>query len=88
MNESSKIRIHRLGRLAAAGLFLAMWAALPDEPAMAAGVQETQDMLNFCGEHKITANIERTSLPKINDALARLRRNDVKYRFVIDMQLR
>jgi uncharacterized zinc-type alcohol dehydrogenase-like protein len=52
------------------------------------GVKETQDMLNFCGEHKISANIERTTLPQINEALARLRRNDVKYRFVIDMQPR
>jgi uncharacterized zinc-type alcohol dehydrogenase-like protein len=51
------------------------------------GVKETQDMLNFCGKHNITADIERISLPQINEGFARLRRNDVKYRFVVDMPL-
>ena len=52
------------------------------------GVQETQDMLNFCGQHNITADIERITLPQVNEAFARLARNDVKYRFVIDMQVK
>jgi len=49
------------------------------------GMRETQEMLNFCGEHGITADIELISIQKINDAYERLLKSDVKYRFVIDM---
>ena len=49
------------------------------------GIQETQEMLDFCGEHNITADIELVPIQKINEAYERLVKNDVKYRFVIDM---
>ena len=49
------------------------------------GIRETQEMLNFCGEHNITCDIELISIQKINEAYERLISNDVKYRFVIDM---
>jgi len=49
------------------------------------GIKETQEMLDFCGEHNITADIELISIQKINEAYDRLVKNDVKYRFVIDM---
>jgi len=42
-------------------------------------------MLDFCGEHNITADIELVPIQKINEAYERLVKNDVKYRFVIDM---
>jgi len=42
-------------------------------------------MLDFCGEHNITADIELIPIQKINEAYDRLVKNDVKYRFVIDM---
>ena len=42
-------------------------------------------MLDFCGEHNITCDIERIPIQKINEAYERLLKNDVKYRFVIDM---
>jgi uncharacterized zinc-type alcohol dehydrogenase-like protein len=42
-------------------------------------------MLDFCGEHNITCDIELIPIQKINEAYERLVRNDVKYRFVIDM---
>ena len=42
-------------------------------------------MLDFCADHGITADIERIQMPQINQAYERLLRNDVKYRFVIDM---
>ena len=48
------------------------------------GIRETQEMLDFCGEHGITADIEKISIQRINDAYARLLKSDVKYRFVID----
>ena len=49
------------------------------------GIKETQEMLNFCGKHNITADIELISIDKINEAYERVVKDDVKYRFVIDM---
>ena len=49
------------------------------------GIKETQEMLDFCGEHNITSDIELIPIQKINTAYDRLVKNDVKYRFVIDM---
>jgi len=49
------------------------------------GIPETQEMLDFCGKHGITADIELIPIQKINEAYERMLRSDVKYRFVIDM---
>jgi uncharacterized zinc-type alcohol dehydrogenase-like protein len=49
------------------------------------GIRETQEMLDFCAEHNITAEIEKIPIQQINQAYDRLVKNDVKYRFVIDM---
>lgn len=49
------------------------------------GIQETQEMLDFCAEHNIVADIELIAMHTINAAYERMLRNDVKYRFVIDM---
>lgn len=49
------------------------------------GITETQEMLDFCGKHNITCDIELTPIQKINEAWDRLLKQDVKYRFVIDM---
>jgi len=49
------------------------------------GIRETQEMLDFCGEHNVTAEIEMIGMQQINQAYDRLLKNDVKYRFVIDM---
>lgn len=49
------------------------------------GIRETQEMLNFCGEHNITADVELISPQQINDAFERVLNSDVRYRFVIDM---
>ena len=49
------------------------------------GIAETQEMLDFCGEHGITADVEVIPIQKVNEAYERLERSDVKYRFVIDM---
>jgi uncharacterized zinc-type alcohol dehydrogenase-like protein len=49
------------------------------------GIKETQEMLDFCGQHNITSDIELTPIQKVNEAYERLVKNDVKYRFVIDM---
>jgi alcohol dehydrogenase (NADP+) len=49
------------------------------------GIPETQEMLNFCGAHNITADVEVIPIQKINEAYERLLRSDVKYRFSIDM---
>jgi uncharacterized zinc-type alcohol dehydrogenase-like protein len=49
------------------------------------GIRETQEMLDFCAEKGISADIELIPIQKINEAYERLLKNDVKYRFVIDM---
>jgi alcohol dehydrogenase (NADP+) len=49
------------------------------------GIAETQEMLDFCGKHGITADVEVIPMGKVNEAYARLLRSDVKYRFSIDM---
>lgn len=49
------------------------------------GIRETQEMLDFCAQHKIAADIELIPASKLNEAYERLLRSDVKYRFVIDM---
>lgn len=49
------------------------------------GLKETQEMLDFCGEHNITAEIEKITMDGINDAYERMLKGDVKYRFVICM---
>ena len=49
------------------------------------GLPETQEMLDFCGAHGITASIELIPMQEINTAYERMLRSDVKYRFVIDL---
>jgi uncharacterized zinc-type alcohol dehydrogenase-like protein len=49
------------------------------------GIAETQEMLDFCGDHNITSDVEVIPIQKINEAYERLARADVKYRFSIDM---
>jgi uncharacterized zinc-type alcohol dehydrogenase-like protein len=49
------------------------------------GIRETQEMLDFCGTHNVTADVEVISVDEINQAYDRLVKNDVKYRFVIDL---
>jgi len=50
------------------------------------GLRETQEMLDFCGTHGITARTELIPMQEINTAWDRMLAGDVKYRFVIDMQ--
>jgi len=49
------------------------------------GLKETQEMLDFCGKHHITSDIELIPIQQVNEAYDRLVKGDVKYRFVIDM---
>ena len=49
------------------------------------GIAETQEMLDFCAKHNITADIELIKIQQINEAFDRLEKGDVHYRFVIDM---
>ena len=49
------------------------------------GIAETQEMLEFCGKHNITADVEVIPIQKVNEAYDRLLKSDVKYRFSIDM---
>lgn len=49
------------------------------------GIKETQELLDFCAEHNVLANIELIPIDKVNEAFERMLKSDVKYRFVIDM---
>jgi uncharacterized zinc-type alcohol dehydrogenase-like protein len=49
------------------------------------GIRETQEMLDFCAEKGITADVEKIKIQQVNEAFERLLKSDVKYRFVIDM---
>jgi alcohol dehydrogenase (NADP+) len=49
------------------------------------GIPETQEMLDFCGQHNIAADVEVVPIQKVNEAYERLLKSDVKYRFSIDM---
>ncbi len=49
------------------------------------GIKETQEMLDFCGQHNITADVEVIGPDKINEAYDRMLKSDIKYRFTIDM---
>jgi len=53
--------------------------------SMIGSMKETQEMLDFCAEKNIVADIELIPIQEINEAYERMVKNDVKYRFVIDM---
>jgi len=53
--------------------------------SMIGGMPETQEMLDYCGEHNITSDVEVIRIDQVNEAFERLLKQDVKYRFVIDM---
>jgi uncharacterized zinc-type alcohol dehydrogenase-like protein len=50
------------------------------------GIAETQELLDFCGKHNITSDVEVVNIQDINNAYERMLKSDVKYRFVIDMK--
>jgi uncharacterized zinc-type alcohol dehydrogenase-like protein len=52
---------------------------------MIGGMPETQQMLDYCGQHNIVSDVEVIPIQKINEAYERMLKQDVKYRFVIDM---
>lgn len=53
--------------------------------SMIGGMPETQEMLDYCGKHNITADVEVIPIQQVNEAFERMLKQDVKYRFVIDM---
>ena len=49
------------------------------------GMAETQEMIDFCAKHNIVSDIEMINIQDVNDAYERMLKNDVKYRFVINI---
>src|SRR5205814_9508851 len=49
------------------------------------GIEETQEMLDFCAKHNIVSDVEVIPIQKVNEAYERVLKSDVRYRFVIDM---
>ncbi len=87
--------LKRKGRLTQVGLpsedlsvsvFPLVFKQLQFTGSLIGGIRETQEMLDFCGKHNITSDIELIKMSEINDAFARLEKSDVKYRFVIDVK--
>jgi uncharacterized zinc-type alcohol dehydrogenase-like protein len=70
--------------LAVAGFGL-LFARRSLSGSLIGGIPETQEMLDFCGQHNITADVEVIPIQKVNEAYDRLLKSDVKYRFSIDM---
>jgi uncharacterized zinc-type alcohol dehydrogenase-like protein len=54
--------------------------------SLVGGIKETQDMLDFCAEHGVLAETETIPVQEIETAFARMVKNDIKYRFVVDMK--
>ena len=74
--------IEPLGELNAAAIVFARKALAG---SLIGGIQETQEMLDFCGQHNIVADVEIIRMDEINEAFVRMQKRDVKYRFVIGM---
>jgi len=53
--------------------------------SMIGGIAQTQEMLDFCGKHGITSDVEVIPIQRVNEAYERMLKGDVKYRFSIDM---
>jgi uncharacterized zinc-type alcohol dehydrogenase-like protein len=53
---------------------------------MIGGIEETQEMLDYCAEHNILSDVEMIDMKDVNEAYERVIKSDVKYRFVIDMK--
>jgi uncharacterized zinc-type alcohol dehydrogenase-like protein len=54
--------------------------------SLVGGIRETQEMLDFCAEHGVVAETETIPIQGIETAFARMVKNDITYRFVIDME--
>jgi len=63
-----------------------IWGRKSLSGSLIGGVAETQEMLDYCGKHNITCDIEMIPMQKINEAYERILKSDVKYRFVIDIR--
>ncbi|KAB1067668.1 NAD(P)-dependent alcohol dehydrogenase [Methylobacterium planeticum] len=66
-------------------VFSVIWRRRNFAGSLIGGIAETQEMLDFCGQHGITADIEMITIDQIETAYSRMLKSDVKYRFVIDM---
>jgi alcohol dehydrogenase (NADP+) len=66
-------------------VFTMLFKRLSLAGSLIGGLPETQEMLDFCAAHGITADIETIAIQDIETAYARMLKSDIKYRFVIDM---
>ena len=66
-------------------VFSVIWRRRNFAGSLIGGIRETQEMLDFCAEHGITADIEMIKMADIETPMSRMPKSDVRYRFVIDM---
>ena len=67
------------------GAMALVWGNKRLAGSLIGGIPETQEMLDYCGKHRIVSDVEIIPMQKINEAYERMLRSDVKYRFVIDL---
>ncbi|EJW13423.1 Alcohol dehydrogenase [Rhodovulum sp. PH10] len=83
--EGTLVQVGAPDKPLAVDVFSVIWRRRNFAGSLIGGIAETQEMLDFCGEHGITSDIEMIPIDKINEAYERMLKSDVKYRFVIDM---
>ena len=84
--DGTLVFVGLVGNVETAALYRAAHHATPHVAgSLIGGIAETQELLDFCGKHGITADVELINMADINAAYERMLKSDVKYRFVIDM---
>ncbi len=81
-HEAVGSQVTKINAISAYGL---LFASRTLSGSIIGGIAQTQEMLDFCGHHNITSDVEVIPIQKVNEAYARLEKSDVKYRFSIDM---
>jgi uncharacterized zinc-type alcohol dehydrogenase-like protein len=82
--DATLVMVGAPARPQAVGVFGLLMPRRNISGSLIGGIAETQEMLDFCGKHGVTSDVEMTRIQQINEAYERMLRSDVKYRFVID----
>ena len=83
--DGSLVLVGAIGDLPAFHTFNLIGGRKRVSGSLIGGIKETQELLDFCGEHQIYPECELIPIQQINEAFVRMEKGDVKYRFVIDM---
>jgi uncharacterized zinc-type alcohol dehydrogenase-like protein len=84
--DATMVQVGAPGEPMPIGVFSLIFKRVSFAGSLIGGIKETQEMLDFCGKHNITSEIELIPIEYINEAYERMLKSDVKYRFCIDMK--